>query len=201
MKEIVFYGRGGHGAVMASELAAIAAYNAGMQSQAFPFFGGERRGAPVRSFMRMDSEPIMLHSQIYHPDIIVILDAELLRIAQEGVAASTLKPGGSIVMNLPSREEAEKYAADLKLKESEKGLSYVDATSIARELSLVVAAWPVINTAMLGAFVKATGIVSLDNLLKAIEGYWPKALAEKNVEAAKAGYERCVVLIGAAHGE
>ncbi len=194
MKEIVFYGRGGHGAVMASELAAIAAYRSGMQSQTFPFFGGERRGAPVRAFTRIDSSPIRLHSQIYSPDIVVILDAELLKIAKDGVSSIQLKPEGSVVLNVQSKEAAEKYATDL-LSNGAK-LAFVDATSIARGLNLVVAGWPVINTAMLGALVKATGVVKLEDLLAAIEEYWPKDLADRNAEAVKKGYEMCAVIGG-----
>ncbi|MCL5112362.1 MAG: 2-oxoacid:acceptor oxidoreductase family protein [Candidatus Marsarchaeota archaeon] len=192
MKEIVFYGRGGHGAVMASELTAIAAYKAGMQSQAFPFFGGERRGAPVKAFARIDTQPIRVHSQIYEPDIIVILDAELLKVARESVSSIALKAGGSIVINLPGRDAAEKYAAGLNANIG--GLAFVDATSIARELGLVVAGWPVINTAMLGAMAKATGVIGLENMANAIEEYWPKPLADKNIEAARKGYEMCTAL-------
>ncbi len=180
---------------MASELTAIASYNGGMQSQAFPFFGGERRGAPVKAFARIDTRPIKVHSQIYNPDILVILDAELLRIEKRGVSSTELKEGGSIVMNLPSVEEAGKYAAGLS--SSGAKLFYVDATGIARRLGLVVAGWPVINTAMLGALVRATGIVKLEDMLKAISGYWEKPLADRNIEAAKTGYDKCLIFSGA----
>lgn len=192
MIEIVFHGRGGHGAVMASELAAIAAYDSGMQSQSFPFFGGERRGAPVKSFTRIDSKPIMLHSQIYNPDIVVILDAELLRIAMENINANSIKEGGSLIMNVPNEESAKKYIEELGISNTK--VAYVDATSIASDLGLIVAGWPTINTTMLGALSKATDVIKLDGLVTAINGYWPKALADKNVAAAKKGYDSCKIL-------
>ena len=187
MIELVFQGRGGHGAVMAAEVLAIAAYDAGMYSQAFPFFGGERRGAPVRSFVRIDSSPIVLHSQIYKPDILVVLDSELMHIAKNEVPAGNIKPNGLLLLNEASKEDAEKDLEGLGI--SGIKVAFVDATKIATDLNLVVAGWPVINTAMLGALVKASAILPFEKLVAAIRQYWPGEVGEKNVEAAKKGYE------------
>ncbi|MGC8676503.1 MAG: 2-oxoacid:acceptor oxidoreductase family protein [Candidatus Micrarchaeia archaeon] len=186
MIEIVFQGRGGHGAVMAAEVTAIAAYNAGMHSQAFPFFGGERRGAPVRSFVRIDNLPILLHSQIYKPDILVVLDSELLHIARNEVPASNIKSNGLLLVNEDNEEDAKKDTSALGINGAK--IAFVNATKIATDLNLVVAGWPVINTAMLGALVKASGIVPFENLQAAIRQYWPGEIGEKNVNAASQGY-------------
>jgi len=186
MKEIVFYGRGGHGAVMASELTAIAAYNSGMNSQAFPFFGRERRGAPVKAFARIDSKPILLHSQIYNPDIIVVLDAELLHIAANEISVQGLSKDGAIVINEKDENAAREAVKSINAKST--NVFYIDATSIAISLDLVVAGWPVINTVMLGALASATSIFSFSNLEKAIEGYWQAPIAKKNIDAARRGF-------------
>ncbi|MEM0106688.1 MAG: 2-oxoacid:acceptor oxidoreductase family protein [Candidatus Micrarchaeaceae archaeon] len=186
MKEIVFYGRGGHGAVMASEIAAIAAYNSGANSQAFPFFGGERRGAPVKAFLRIDSNPIMLHSQIYTPDIIVVLDAELLHVAINEISLQGLNENGTILINGKNEDVARVAINEIKAKNIKA--FYIDAISIAVSLELVVAGWPVINTVMLGALANSASVFSFDALEKAINEYWPQPLAEKNVEASKEGF-------------
>ena len=78
MIEIRFHGRGGQGAVTAAEILAKAAFKDGKYSQAFPFFGVERRGAPVMAFTRIDSEPINLRYQVYNPDHVIVLDDGLL---------------------------------------------------------------------------------------------------------------------------
>jgi pyruvate ferredoxin oxidoreductase gamma subunit len=188
MIEIVFHGRGGHGAVIAAELLARAAYNEGKHSQAFPFFGGERRGAPVRSFARIDDKPIMLHSQIYTADAMVVLDKELLEIARENINVNIVKPGGLILINESDEGEVRSAAA---AEIGKAKVAYVDATGIARSLGLVVAGWPVINTAMLGALAKVSGMVSIESIVKAIGSYWTGGIAEKNIKAAQSGYDEC----------
>jgi len=187
MIELVFQGRGGHGAVMAAEVLAIAAYKSGMHSQAFPFFGGERRGAPVRSFVRIDSSPIMLHSQIYKPDILVVLDSELMHIAKNEVPVSNIKPNGLLLINESSKENVEKDLQGLEVSNAK--IAFVDATKIATDLGLVVAGWPVINTAMLGALVKASSLLPFEKLVEAIKEYWPGEIGDKNAEAANRGSE------------
>ncbi|MGC8567706.1 MAG: 2-oxoacid:acceptor oxidoreductase family protein [Candidatus Micrarchaeia archaeon] len=190
MQEILLYGRGGHGAVIASELIARAGYFEGKYSQAFPFFGGERRGAPVRSFARIDDKPITLHSQIYNADIIMVLDKELLKLAKEEISINMIKKNGTILFNASDKSDIEEYVKAMP----DAKFAYVDAISIAQELNLVVAGWPVINTAMLGALAKASNVISIDSAKKAIADYWPKPLADKNIAAAEKGYENCNVL-------
>ena len=80
MKEIRFHGRGGQGIVTAAELLAIAAFYENKYAQSFPFFGPERRGAPVISYVRIDDDPIRVRMGIYTPDCVVVLDPQLPRI-------------------------------------------------------------------------------------------------------------------------
>jgi len=176
MIEVRFHGRGGQGAVTAARLLAEAAFLEGKHCQAFPFFGAERRGAPVLAFTRVDSRPIRLRTQVYEPNHVVVLDPTLLDAVN---VAAGLKRGGTIVLNA---------------KAAPKGLvgkiAVVDATGIASEHLGA----PITNTAMLGAFAKATKLVSLDSVIKAIEGYFKGKLVEKNVMAVKAAYEKTAVL-------
>src|SRR5208283_5762471 len=96
MKEIVFYARGGQGAVTAAAVLVAALAQEGKYAQAFPFFGGERRGAPVKAFLRIDDKPITTRSQIYKPDCIVVLDSKLPSSMN---VYDGLKQGGIAVFN------------------------------------------------------------------------------------------------------
>jgi len=96
MKEIRIHGRGGQGSVTAAELLAVAAFEDGKYSQAFPAFGVERRGAPVMAFMRLDDKPIRLRSQIYEPDYVIVQDATLVDVVNVAAGA---KPDGFIIIN------------------------------------------------------------------------------------------------------
>lgn len=173
--EIRFHGRGGQGAVTAARLLAEAAFLEGSYSQAFPFFGAERRGAPVVAFARMDEKPIRTHTQIYEPDHVVVLDPTLTETVN---VATGLRRGGMIVLN------AKRSPENLKGHK----VAIVDATAIAIK-SLGV---PITNTTMLGALAKATGVVSIDSVKRAIEGRFGK-LAEKNINATTLAYEQTVV--------
>ncbi|MDH5442795.1 MAG: pyruvate ferredoxin oxidoreductase subunit gamma [Candidatus Hadarchaeaceae archaeon] len=176
MIEIRFHGRGGQGAVTAARLLAEAAFAEGKYSQALPFFGAERRGAPVLAFTRIDSRPIRIRTQIYEPDYVVVLDPSLLEVVN---VASGIKRDGLIVLN--SKKNAQFSNAKS---------AFVDATSIAKEMLGV----PITNTAMLGAFAKATKLVSLDSLINVIKGRFSGKLADKNIAAIKAAYEQTKVI-------
>jgi len=173
MIEVRFHGRGGQGAVTAARLLAEAAFFEGKHCQAFSFFGAERRGAPVVAFTRIDSRPIRIRTEVYEPNHVVVLDPTLLEAVN---VAAGLKRGGIIVVN------AKKVPEELKAGK----VAAVDATAIALEFLGA----PITNTAMLGAFAKATKLVSLNSVVKAIEGYFGEKLAEKNIAAVKAAYER-----------
>ena len=98
MIEIRFHGRGGQGAVIASKILASALFKEGKHAQAFPAFGGERRGAPVMAFTRFDKKNITRRSMVYEPDHVVILDESILGVAD---VTSGLKEGGWILINTP----------------------------------------------------------------------------------------------------
>ncbi|WP_460124588.1 2-oxoacid:acceptor oxidoreductase family protein [Stetteria hydrogenophila] len=176
MVEVRFHGRGGQGAVTAANLLVEAAVLEGKYAQAFPHFGAERRGAPVVAFARISDRPIDRHSQVRSPDVAVVLDPVLFSLVD---VTEGLKPGGVVVVNSPSRPRELKAGR----------VVCVDATGIARSLGLVVAGWPVVNTGILGALVKATGLVSLESVVKAIKSRWPGSLGEANAEAATRAYE------------
>lgn len=171
MTEVRIHGRGGQGAVTASEILAIASFKAGKYSQAFPKFGPERTGAPVESYCRIDDKPIDLRTQIYEPDYLIVLDDSLLKRSAEG-----LKKGGFIVVNSEHKVDLKGYK-----------VFTIDATKIALE----ILNRPIVNTTMLGAFVKATGLISLKCVEYGIKERFPKELAEKNITAVRKAYEQC----------
>ena len=172
MIEIRFHGRGGQGAVTAAEILAKAAFEDGKYVQAFPFFGVERRGAPVMAFTRIDDKPIRRRYQVYKPDYVVVLDDGLLEVVD---VFSGLKNEGMVILNTtneaPSHKGSETHV--------------IDATGIALDkLGL-----PIVNTVMLGAFAGATGKVTLDSIIKIIKETFPGKIGENNAEAAQAAYE------------
>lgn len=179
LKEIRIHGRGGQGSVTAAEVLAHAAFLEGKWVQAIPLFGAERRGAPVKAFARVSSEPILVHSQVYSPDYVIVLDPYIYKFVD---VAEGLKKNGVLVINT-------------KKKPEEIGLSgwkvaTIDATGIALELNLLVAGLPVVNTSILGAFAKATDEVKLNSVLKVVRETWTGAAGEKNAKATELAYER-----------
>jgi len=179
MIEIRFHGRGGQGAQVACKLLADAAFREGKDVQSFPYFGVERRGAPVTAFTKIDSKPIRVKSQIYEPDYVIVLDASLL--AAVDVTAG-LKPDGIVLVNTvkPPEEVAESVAGKI---------CTVDATGIAIANKLGSKAQPIVNTSILGAFAKASGIVKIESVITAItEGL--NRYPDRNAEAARQAYEQ-----------
>lgn len=181
--EIRFHGRGGQGAVVASELLAHAAFLEGKHPQSFPFFGVERRGAPVAAFARIDDRPILLRTEVTRPDIVVVLDPGLLRAVP---VAAGLKDGGLLLVN------TERPARELPLSPA-GAVAAVDATAIALRHGLGSRAVPIVNTGILGALSRASGVVRLGSVLHAVRSHVPAKPAE-NVEAARKAYERVEVL-------
>lgn len=174
MKEIRFHGRGGQGAVTAANILAVAAFYDGKHCQAFPFFGVERRGAPVMAFARISDRFIRQRSQIYEPDYIVVQDATLLDTID---VAQGLKADGKVIINTEKKKE------ELNLN-TVASVYTVNATKIALDVLGV----PIVNTAMLGFFASATREVTFDSLKKAIKKRFPEKLAAKNVSAVEAAY-------------
>ncbi len=181
MFEIRFHGRGGQGSVVASDILAKAVFLEDKDVQSFPFFGVERRGAPVLAFTRIDDEPIRVKTSIYTPDCVVVLDPSLLK--SQNVTAG-LKDGGILLVNSDKRPE-------------ELGLNFkgttatVNATVIALKHGLGGRTSPIVNTAILGALAKVTGMVSLDSIAQAITENVPTK-PEENVAAAREAFEAVV---------
>ncbi len=183
MVEIRFHGRGGQGAVIGSEVLARAFFNEGKYVQSFPAFGVERRGAPLMAFCRVDDRHINLRNQIYEPDHIVVLDPTLI---ETGGVTQGLKTGGSIVVNC--RRDSDCFRG---LIGTDFRLYTVDAFSIARDYRLGSASNPIVNTSILGAFAKATGLVKIESVEQAIGEYIP-IKREENKKAARTAYEQTV---------
>ena len=181
LRQFRFHGRGGQGAVIGAELLAKAAFYDGKWSQAFPFFGAERRGAPVKAFARISDREILLRSQIYDPDYVVVFDPGLFEMVN---VLEGLKKGGMIVIN--SKKIPEELGPGFRV-------AIVNATDIALEFNALVAGMPVINTAMLGALAKATGEVSIESILRSIANEWSGKSEEVNLACAKKAYENIVL--------
>jgi len=173
--EIRLHGRGGQGAVTASRLIAIAAYEEGQYSQAIPMYGTERRGAPLTAFVRIDDQRVRERELVHNPDISVVLDP---LIAKQQAVVDNLKPGGLVLLNTSHEPEEVKLGGDFKV-------ATVDATTIALE----TLGRPITNTAILGAFAKITGIVKLESIEKAIMKTFPGRLGEMNIAAVRRSYE------------
>lgn len=156
MIEIRIHGRGGQGSVAAAYLLASAAFEAGFTCQAFPSFGAERRGAPVTSFVRIDSVPIQLRAQILTPDFLIVQDDTLL--ATDSITAG-LKPGGAMLVNTEHDDAslAEHFA--------------FRATGVpATKMAVEEIGRPIPNTALLAAFLALTGLLPQEALAAALKG-------------------------------
>jgi 2-oxoacid:acceptor oxidoreductase gamma subunit (pyruvate/2-ketoisovalerate family) len=175
--EVRFHGRGGQGAWTASLLLAQAGLIEEKNIQSFPAFGPERAGAPITAFTRISDEKIQIHSSVYEPDVVVVLDPTLLGPAvADGVQKNT-----KMIVNT---EKTVKEVLDvLGLKDIETWT--VDATSLALKLL----GRPITNTAMLGSVVKATGVVKLDSILKVVTDRFEGKIGEINAELVKRAYE------------
>lgn len=189
MIEIRFHGRGGQGAVIGGKILATAIFSEGSFVQAFPSFGVERRGAPVTAFVRVDKGRIHLRSQIYKPDHLIVLDPTLLN---NPATFDGFKREGWILINSKrTPEELSKLPILAGLR-----VATVDAGGIAVRNRLGSAMSPIVNTAILGAFVRISGICSLESLTAAIIKGVPikaeanaKAAAEAAAEVLFAGKE------------
>ena len=175
MYEIRLHSRGGQGGVTAAKLMALASFRDGKFATAAPFYGAERRGAPIVSFIRIDDKPIKIYSQIHNPDLVVVLDPSILDLVNvfEG-----LKPDGKVLINAPGvPKQAEKY-----------DVQHVDLTGIALKLNLVVAGSPILNTPVIGALAKM-GLFSRESAAAAIQETFSD---ERNLNAALMAYEELV---------
>ena len=166
--EIRWHGRGGQGAKTASLLLADAAFNTGKYIQGFPEYGPERMGAPITAYNRISDTPITIHSNIYEPDYVVVVDDTLLDSVD---VTSGLKDTGAIVINTTRNEES--------LKKSLKGYSGKIYTIDARKVSKEALGKYFPNTPMLAAIVKVSGIMTDEELLNDMKGSFKHKFAKK----------------------
>lgn len=171
MYEIRIHSRGGQGGVTAARLLALSAIYDGKYATACPFYGAERRGAPIVSFVRIDDKPIKVYSQIKKPDMVVVLDASVMDVVD---VLQGLKSGGNVLINSANKKEFAGFSS-----------RHVDLTGIALKENLVVAGSPILNTPVLGALAKM-GIITAESGKKAIREMFSD---ERNVKAAEAAYK------------
>lgn len=178
LKEIRIHGRGGQGSVVTAELLAIAAFKEGLYSQAFPYLGGggERRGAPVQAFCRIDSNPIGLKCQIEEPNHLIVQDASLLGVVD---ILKGMQPESLILVN------SEQDVMEMGLDAPGHRVYTFPATAVA----LKVLQKPIMNTAMIGAFAVLVGDINAACLRSAIVQKFPGSLGEDNIKAMEAAYK------------
>lgn len=181
MIEIRWHGRGGQGAVTAAELLAHAAISQGLYAQASPSFGPERRGAPVIAFNRVDKKPIDIRSEVYEPDMVVVIDPGLFRTVN---VLQGLKDDGQIIIN--TRKSLNEVRGELNVN---CRLAVIDATKIAREILGV----PIVNTTMLGAVVRVLGLVDIHYVVEAVKERFGDKVGEMNAKAVIRGFNEVIV--------
>jgi 2-oxoacid:acceptor oxidoreductase gamma subunit (pyruvate/2-ketoisovalerate family) len=181
--EFRWHGRGGQGVVTSNQMLGKAALAEGNYIQAFPEFGPERTGAPVRAFLRISKAPIQVYAQVYHPDVVVCIDSTLLDVLNP---AEGLKDDGTLVLNTSSDP------ASIRKKFNFKGgkVVTVDASTIAME----VLGRPFYNMPTMAAAVSATGVVAIDTVITEVLNRYPgkvgdlnKVAIERAVKEAKVG--------------
>lgn len=179
MYEIIWHGRGGQGAVVAAQILAETAYLQGFPGvTSAPTFGPERRGAPVSASTRIARDPIRVVSQIELADIAVVLDATLFGVVD---IVGRLRPEGLLIINTSLKPD------DFK-ENGSRDVACVDAVDVALKHRLVREGAPVINTAMLGAFSRASELVSLNNIEKALKRKLSSDAATLNFEVVRTAY-------------
>jgi 2-oxoacid:acceptor oxidoreductase gamma subunit (pyruvate/2-ketoisovalerate family) len=182
--EIVIHGRGGQGSVTAANLLVAAALkdnNKGVQ--AFPFFGAERRGAPVRAFARISDDEIHLRSEITSPDIVIVQDESIMDLVD---VLKGLKENGKVLINTTKKPEDFDFS-------KKYNVATVDATGVAIKYDIVVGGIPVVNTTILGAVPKVLDRVKLESIQETIREKWKGEQGEQNVKATKDAYKEVEV--------
>lgn len=169
MTEILWHGRGGQGAFTAARLLGAAyALKDDAYALAFPSFGPERRGAPIRAFTKLDSKPIGNRSEVSKADFSIFLDDTLFNES----AFNELKPGGKVLLNTKKQIDDDRVIT-------------LDGDKIAAE----ILGLPITNTILLGAFAALSDDVELENIAEAIRENMPPKLHDKNIAAVTAAYE------------
>ena len=179
MVEVCWHGRGGQGAKTASQFLGDAALDIGKYIQAFPEYGPERAGAPMKAFTRISDEPIYIHSSVTNPDVVIVIDPTLLGTVD---VTDGLEDNGILLVN------TDKSPADIRKETNFKHgkVGTVDATKIALETLKI----PMPNMPMLGAFLKVNSIVSIDEVSDIVKAKFIKKLGEEKTKANIEGIKR-----------
>ena len=182
---IVIVGRGGMGAVTASEIIAEAAYLSGNFADvlAYPTFGTERRGTPVQAFAKLSrKEKIWDRAQIEHPNIIIVLDETVLN---QDIAGSLQKDG---ILIINSDREPKIFADKFNLLKTIK-IIVADINKLALERGLIIDGAPMVNTPILGLLSRSLTELSLDNINKVVQKRMSNEIAKLNIELIEEGFK------------
>lgn len=181
MVEVAWHGRGGQGAKTASQFLGEAALEVGKYIQAFPEYGPERAGAPMKAFTRISDSPIYVHSSVTNPDVVIVIDPTLLGVVN---VTEGLKDDGALLVN--TEKSPLDVRKDLNFKYGK--VCTVNATKIALETLKI----PMPNMPMLGAFLKINSIVTIDEVGEIVKAKFLKKLGEEktkaNIECIKRAY-------------
>ncbi|WP_291766353.1 2-oxoacid:acceptor oxidoreductase family protein [Caldivirga sp. UBA161] len=179
--DITFYGRGGQGAVTAAQVLAEAAIHSGLFASAFPEYGAERRGAPVRAYVRIANQYLGIREPIEKPDISVVFDTRLVDLFN---ITKITKPNGTIVIN-----SSEDYAKQM-LSQFNGKVVYVDAYGI----SMKYLGKAIVNTPMLGALLRVVGMINIEVVKELIKGTFRGRVGQLNAEAIDEAYKLARVI-------
>ncbi len=175
MKEIRIHARAGQGAITTATLLGYAYFIKGMYPYAFPNFGAARMGAPMNAFVRVDSQPVRLRSQIYEPNYVLIVDPTLMRGFN---CFAGLKEDGVVIINDKEGAQAPKVRAKQKV-----------FVVPANEIAMKTIGRPLGNTALIGAFAAATSELDLNTLIEVVKKKFSGKVQEANIKAIQQGYE------------
>ncbi|MBN1290012.1 MAG: 2-oxoacid:acceptor oxidoreductase family protein [Actinobacteria bacterium] len=179
MYEIRVHGLGGQGSVTMATWIAKAGYATGKHVQAFPFFGAERRGAPVKAFARIDEDPINLRSQVYDPDLLVVTSPNLL----DAALSDGFSEHGHLLINC-GEDLAKRLSGECKMD-----IFYLDAISIAMDAGLEYDGMPMVNIPLFSAVIKQAEIGSFEVVMDVLAGPSGRGNPDDYMTAARKGFE------------
>lgn len=165
----------------AAQILAVAAFLEGKYAQTFPQFGAERRGAPVLAYVRVDDQPISIRSKVYQPDVVVIMDLNLLKMVNPFIG---LRSDGTVILNCPTLpSNLSSFLGDNTIS-----LHLIDASPAAQQIYGRTPI-PIVNVIILGAYCRALGDIRLNSVYAALLDFFPQNKVELNRRAAQLGYE------------
>ena len=180
LTEIRWHARAGQGAVTASRLVAETAMDDGQYMQAMPEYGAERQGAPLKAYTRISPDPIEIHNNILHPDIVVVLDDTLLEVVN---VCEGLKPDGTLIVNTRMTQD--------EVRDATRAAAGVTiATVDASDIAINTIGRDIPNTPIAGALAKVTGVINVDSLKKYVEKSFQGKFSDKVIAGNLASVDR-----------